>query len=400
MDEIYSYDRRYDSLVLNIKKAKDLRPEDKEDLIGFLNYITGLKRSYTRKLKYAYSLRSLMKLSTKPLRDIRDRREMEMFILKLEQAKLTEYNKTTEKEEFVYDENGNQKPRFAHNTKRDLKIVLKLFFKWLRKADDGDLPPEVRFIKAGSEENRKWKDGDEITFDDLKLLVNNLDNPRDRALVAFLWAAGGRISEILKMQIKDYHDYKGNPHMKEAHLIGTKNRWSDRTVPIGDPYVLELMSIYLKEHPLRSNQNAPLWLSKANKRLNYVTVRELLVKLKRNLNFQKPLNPHWFRHSRFTLFENDERLTRSQVNALMGESPSSTMADVYSHKMQNKIALAFEKMYPITDTQNKQKGEEMVTKMLYLYFKNKNYLEEFVDFMRKTDPKAFNKLVNIANKVS
>jgi integrase len=85
-------------------------------------------------------------------------------------------------------------------TKHDYKIILKKFFKWLRKSDV--YPEEVRWIKIRNIGNDKLLE-DMLTEEEIKRLIDHAQGPRDRALIPVLYESGCRIGELCNLKIKD-----------------------------------------------------------------------------------------------------------------------------------------------------------------------------------------------------
>lgn len=88
---------------------------------------------------------------------------------------------------------------FSQVSKDD--IVIKRFFKWLRKSED--YPEEVRWIGQGSETIRCFQRGLLTDEEEVKKMAEIANNPRDRALILVLYEPGCRIGEILSLKIKN-----------------------------------------------------------------------------------------------------------------------------------------------------------------------------------------------------
>ncbi|MFA5077788.1 MAG: hypothetical protein WC488_05175, partial [Candidatus Micrarchaeia archaeon] len=123
------------------------------------------------------------------------------------------------------------------------RIILRSFLTWLGK--------DAKYIKS---ERRKIRRREEpvLSEQDALALIRAARHPRDRALVAVLWEAGGRIGEVGTLRIKDVVFEK----------LGTRLQFFGKTghrpvlVIISTPYLLE----WLSAHPGRDAPDAPLWI--------------------------------------------------------------------------------------------------------------------------------------------
>ena len=83
----------------------------------------------------------------------------------------------------------------------DYGRVLKQFYKWLRCTKQA--PDEVSWIKTKLSHRDLKPKGDLITWEDIRLLSEVSDNPKDCAFINFLYESGARIGEILNMKTGD-----------------------------------------------------------------------------------------------------------------------------------------------------------------------------------------------------
>lgn len=91
--------------------------------------------------------------------------------------------------------------RYSDWTKREYKIILRKFYKWLRQTED--YPPEVKWIKIKDIKINEKLFGKILTKEEVEKLANTCENPRDRALILVLFESGCRIGEILPLKIGD-----------------------------------------------------------------------------------------------------------------------------------------------------------------------------------------------------
>jgi integrase len=70
--------------------------------------------------------------------------------------------------------------------------------------NDGELPKFWKDIHAEKVKSRYSAADQMITYDELQSLLNACKNSRDKAIISLLWDSGIRVSEILKLKVKDF----------------------------------------------------------------------------------------------------------------------------------------------------------------------------------------------------
>ena len=147
-----------------------------------------------------------------------------------------------------------EQSKYSEWTKKDYKVTLKFFYKWLEGGED--YPDRVKWIKASFKNSKTKLPEDLLTEDEVKRLADAAEHPRDRALVQVLFESGCRIAELLTLRIKNVH-FDG--YGAVLHVVG---KMGDRRVRI----VASAPSLasWLDIHPKRSDPECPLWLSRAS----------------------------------------------------------------------------------------------------------------------------------------
>jgi len=88
-------------------------------------------------------------------------------------------------EELVYKiERSNYSPY----TKHDYRVVLKRFYRWLRKSED--YPEEVKWIRTTLKMKDELLPEDLLSEEEVMKLVEACSNPRDKALIITLYSRG------------------------------------------------------------------------------------------------------------------------------------------------------------------------------------------------------------------
>lgn len=207
-------------------------------------------------------------------------------------------------------------------TKHDYKVILKKFYKWLY---DSDNPPEVKWIKIPTNIRNNLIKEKLLTPEEVTKLVEAATNIRDKALLLVLYETGRRIGEILTLKIRDVEfDQYG------ARLVIDGKTGPDLTRIVASAPKLAL---WLDNHPLRNDQEAPVWVRFGDKKkiqqLTYSAAKALLKDCTKRVGLGKRVFFHLFRHSSAT--QACTLLTQAQMNHMFGWKQGSRMPSVYIH---------------------------------------------------------------------
>jgi site-specific recombinase XerD len=229
---------------------------------------------------------------------------------------------------------------WSENTKKDFKIIVKFFFRWLiNDALEGDYPKLVSWIKVRMKKNNEEVPAQVLTKDEIELLSNSTNNLRDKAFVRILYESGCRISEFLGIRIKDISfDQYGS-----LILVSGKTGW--RRIRIIE-YSKDLFN-WMDIHPLKANPDSYVWLNLETLQdvISPAEANKILKKLAKKCNITKPVHPHFFRHSRATyLFK---FLSDAVIKEIFGWTKDSRMASIYNHLSGKDVDEALLKMYGI-----------------------------------------------------
>lgn len=318
--EIYNYDRQIESVLNRIKHSKT-EPKNKAAILDFYEDCLPRGLSKARILKYLYTLQSIAKL----------------------------FNKSFEKaakDDIVDIVRKIEEKDYSDWTKHDFKVVIKIFYRWLRKADE--YPDEVKWIKARVR-NGNLLPEEILTEDDIKKLVECATSLRDKAFILVLYESGCRIGEILTLRIRNvqFDDY--------GAVLIVSGKTGDRRVRIIAS--APKLSAWLEHHPLRENTDAPLWVTVGtrtkNEVLGYGAAKAMLTDVAVKAGIKKRVYPHLFRHSRATFLANF--LTEAQLKQHFGWVQSSGMASTYVHLSGRDVDNALLKLQGIkTASQEKE----------------------------------------------
>ncbi len=279
------------------KYISRLFQDDQEDVRRFINDHLANGYSFGRVDKYLTSLVSIRRMLNKPF-------------------------KTATQDECKAFVAGLTKSKYAPWSQHDFKVILRLYLRWLKR-DDVISWLKIQPVKSG-------KLPEEIlTEDDVKKLAEAAYTSRDRAFILCLYESGGRIGEILPLQLKNVS------FDKNGAVFRVTGKTGDRRIRlIASSLTLQ---VWLKDHPEKNNSEAYLWCKipapnnpkTADSPLSYGFIGRLLRELAEKAGIKKSVNPHAFRHARATFLST--KLKEPVMREMFGWSNSSEMVSNYVH---------------------------------------------------------------------
>ena len=321
-DEVYRYNRLIENALRRVRNS-DFPKENKQKILKFYRECIVRGYSKARIIKYIETLYSIAKLLEKPFSKARKEDIVEL-VRKIEEKGYSEW------------------------TKHDFKVILRIFFKWLRKTED--FPEEVRWIKVTAKRGIKLPE-ELLTKEEIMKLVCAADHIRDKAFILTLYESGCRIGELLTLQIKhvQFDEYGA------VLLVNGKTGWRRVRVIMSAPKLYQ----WIENHPLKADPNAPLWITMGtNSRYRvwtYCTARTVLKKLVKKAGIKKRVYPHLFRHSRATHLAN--HLTEAQMKQYFGWVQGSDMASIYVHLSGRDLDNALFKLNGLEIPEEKKEDE-------------------------------------------
>lgn len=207
---------------------------------------------------------------------------------------------------------------FSPDTKRDVRLIAKRFFKWMR--DD----EFVKGIRLGTVDV-VVRPEDILTDAELGALRNAAKgNIRNEALLETLYEMGPRPQEFLVLRKTDvvFDEYG-------ARVTIPKGKTGGRTVRL--VAAAPLLANWVENHSLRA-RDAPLWVDNFHHRdepLRRAGLQEILEVLARKAGIEKRLTPYLFRHTRATHLA--KVLPEAQLCSFMGWKIGSEMPRRYIH---------------------------------------------------------------------
>lgn len=323
--DIHNYDHMYERTCRSIQESK-LSKENKALILEFANDLALDNISKPRIMRYFYTL--------KPLAE-----------------EIPDLNQATKEDVKKVISKIQQNPKYTPWTKHTYKILIRRFFKWLRKSED--YPEEVKWIKTNvsRSEMRLPCEGDLLSESDIQKLIKAANHPRDKAFIAALWESGARVGEIGNLQLKNV-DYD-----KFGVVITVKGKTGSRKIRLisSTPY----LSTWMNNHPFRDDPNAPLWINigttNHHKVMCYRNMRKLVFTIAEAARISKRCNPHSFRHARATFMAN--HLTEFQMNQYFGWIQGSDMPSTYVHMSGREVDSAILAMNGIETETKKEESK-------------------------------------------
>ncbi|MFN7991112.1 MAG: site-specific integrase [Candidatus Micrarchaeia archaeon] len=301
---LYNYPRRLELAIENLNKDRAVSKENKESIIAFSKIRLAKGATHGRVAKVVYCLRFLAGWLNKP------------------------FGKATKEDLITLVGGLENNPKYAEYTRLDFKIVLKMFYKWL-KGNDETFPPEISWLKPKLKNEKHKLPEDLLTEDEVLRIVSQAENPRDKAFVLVLYESGCRIGEILTLSMQNvkFDQY--------GAVLRVTGKTGDRRVRIisSAPALAQWVDNYRR----KDEPNAPLWPPKCAKWktknmiqcMDHRSVYKLLRNLADKAGIKKHIHPHLFRHSRATALAG--KLTEAQMKEYFGWVQGSDMASTYVH---------------------------------------------------------------------
>jgi len=331
LKSIYSGTTDLDAALARLEADELVLGENKPLISKFVN--TWLAQGYTRTraVKLVYCLRRLAVWLGKPFGQ-------------------------ASKDDLIALVGSIEAKEYAPNTKYDFKVVLKMFFKWL-KGDEETVPKEVSWLKPHLKFQSHKLPEEILTEQDVLNMAGVASNSRDKALVLVLYESGCRIGELLSLKMKNvYFDQYGA-------VLRVTGKTGDRRVRIISS--APALAAWLETYEGAKDPEASLWPPRSNNnhstdfsavhRSVYKTLQVLAVKA----GVRKKIYPHLFRHSRATFLAS--KLTEAQMKEHFGWTQGSKMAAVYVHLSGRDVDNALLQLQGFTKPKDDQEERMQVT---------------------------------------
>ncbi len=200
------------------------------------------------------------------------------------------------------------------------KVYLKNYFKWRKE------PEKTAWVKCKKIKTHIRED-DLLTSDEIKLMLGACQSPRESALISILSESACRISEALNLNIGDLSktDYGFKMRIRDG-----KTGARDISLISSVPHIMQWLNI----HPLRNNEDAPLFVNLGvrahHERMIGTGARKQIREIAKRAGIKRRVHPHLFRHSTLTNLAGDG-MQESILRKLAGWAGASEMPEVYIH---------------------------------------------------------------------
>ena len=168
---------------------------------------------------------------------------------------------------------------------------------------------------------------------------------RDRAILEMLYGTGVRVSELVKLDMKDV-DFRGR-------MIRVKGkRRKERIVPFGEPalhslmrYLTEVRPAFLNNAPVAERDTSAVFLNYQGTRITTRSVGRMVDKyIKICAGIHNDISPHALRHS-FATHLLDSGADLRDIQELLGHARLST-TQIYTHVSMEKLIEVYDKAHP------------------------------------------------------
>ncbi|MBS3165686.1 site-specific integrase [Candidatus Woesearchaeota archaeon] len=303
--DIHGYERK----ISQVEKYLEKIPKVNRDLIlSFKSYLFTKNLSVPRILKYINHLKVMS--DTIGSCDLINNKDLD---------KLT-------KQDLQHLVGIIQQRPYSPYTRHSFKIAIKKFICWVKNCEEGELPPEIKWIKTSinKSELKLPGEGDLITKEEIEIVLSNCSNLRDKTFISMLYESGCRIGEVASLKLGNIAFDK---YGVQLHVFGKTGARRIRLVKS-----TFLLKTFMEVHPTKNDKNSCLWISskdESHKPMRYAAFTRIVRRGFMNAGIQKRCNPHMFRHSRAT--EMASFLTEFQMNQYFGWTQGSDMPSTYVH---------------------------------------------------------------------
>ncbi|MFW6281670.1 MAG: tyrosine-type recombinase/integrase [bacterium] len=214
---------------------------------------------------------------------------------------------------YLREKNGGKLSNSTINTKLS---ALDTLYQYLFKNDIIENNPVKKIERAKIEDKQLTV----LDKTDIDKMINNCDNKRDKAIIAFMFTTGCRISEVVNADKTDIYQLPPSVDAEGMRFHVRSGKGSkDRMVFIPMNYFRYIHN-YLEE---REDDIPALFISNRQQRIHKDTISYTLNKSKKKSDIRRPITPHTLRRTSATyLINNDVDILA--VSKQLGHSDVST----------------------------------------------------------------------------
>lgn len=207
--------------------------------------------------------------------------------------------------------------------------------KWLDDPNDLNCPVVWRKVKMKKIDWDEKNRNKYLTETEYNALLSVIDSHRDKALVATCVAGALRLGELMSLKLRDVEVCGAEIRICVTGKTGTRSF-------VMNPPFSPTLKHWLNFHPMKHNSNAPLWTRRVERKDGYGSdyiglhcshINGLLKVYAKRAGIDKPISPHWLRHTRitWTAKRQDIKISNAKANKMFGWTSNSDMYSHYTH---------------------------------------------------------------------
>ncbi len=194
-----------------------------------------------------------------------------------------------------------------------------------------------------------------LTAEEIARIIESPDlatprGQRDRALLEMLYAAGLRVSEIVRLNIEHI-----TMDTREIRVWGKGSK--ERVTLIGEP-AIKALNVYLaqgRKNLLSQKATNALFINRYGTRLTERSVQELLDRYAQSAGITRKIHPHMVRHT-FATHMLDGGADLRVVQELLGHASLST-TQIYTHVSKSQVRRVYMSSHPLAKELNNENRE-------------------------------------------
>ncbi len=306
--EIYKHEKIFERAKDRLQKNKKLTIKQRNNLLEFIDHCRANNLSIHRMIMYLGRVSTVGEILGKEFRAA-DNKDMKRVFAALHARK------------------------YAQNTISTYQKLTKCFYRWLLDLDSNEAIPCFKGIRGVGVVTNIQRE-DLLTSQDIENILRSTKDVQYRALISCLFFGALRPGELLNMSKADVS--VNGDHIKLTVRGKMESKMGSRDVFINENY--DTIVNWLEVHP----GGKSLWQMKDRKgKLQPMSLKQLsdlTKRLGKAAYIKKNCFPYIFRHSRAVQLY--IKYGEAIAKKMMGHSPNSSMAKVYSHLTDDDVLKA------------------------------------------------------------
>lgn len=164
-----------------------------------------------------------------------------------------------------------------------------------------------------------------LSTEEVRRLLEAIDNPRHRAILMLLYSAGLRVGEVVRLRARDL-----DPSRRAIHIRGGKGR-KDRYTLLSDTAWAAVRRFVAGAEPDEYIFPGP----NSNRPLSVRSVQRVVHEARRRAGINKALTPHTLRHS-FATHLLESGVDLRYIQELLGHASTKT-TQIYTHVSRREL---------------------------------------------------------------